>query len=113
MRTIKKGAVDQSVYFDVLDSASTTGGRKTGLVYNTASLTAYYVRNQGSPTQITLVTLAAANTAHTDGGFKEVDATNMPGVYRLDLPDAVVASGADEVTITIKGATGMVQSSMS
>ncbi len=24
--------------------------------------------------------------AHTDGGFVEIDATNMPGLYRLDLP---------------------------
>lgn len=109
MRTIKKGATDQTLYFDVLDSGSTTGGRKTGLAFNTASLTAYYVRNQGSPTAITLVTLAAANSAHADGGFKEVDAANMPGVYRLDLPDAAVATGADGVVVTIRGAVDMVQ----
>lgn len=108
-RIIAKGAVDQSIYVEVLDSTSTTGGRKTGLAYNTASLTAYYVRNGGSATSITLATLAAANSAHSDGGFKEVDSTNMPGVYRLDLPDAAVASGADSVVITLRGATGMVQ----
>lgn len=108
-RIITKGAVDQSIYVEILDSTSTTGGRKTGLVYNTASLTGYYVRNGGSATAITLATLAAANSAHSDGGFKEVDATNMPGVYRLDLPDAAVASGADSVVVTLKGATGMAQ----
>lgn len=108
-RIVTKGAVDQTIYLEVLDSTSTTGGRKTGLVFNTASLTAYYVRNQGSATAITLATLAAANSAHSDGGFKEVDATNMPGVYRLDLPDAAVASGADSVVVTLKGATGMAQ----
>jgi len=31
-----------------------------------------------------------------------VDSTNMPGVYRLDLPDAAVASGADWVMVSIK-----------
>lgn len=108
-RLITKGAVDQTIYFEVLDSTSTTGGRKTGLAYNTSSLTAYYVRNGGSATAITLASLAAANSAHSDGGFKEVDSTNMPGVYRLDLPDAAVASGADSVVVTIKGATGMAQ----
>lgn len=112
MRSIKKGAASQSVYFEFLDSTSTTGGRKTGLVYNTSSLTAYYVRNQGSATAITLATLAAANSAWSSGGFKEVDATNMPGVYRLDVPDAAFATGVDDVTITMKGATGMAQASM-
>lgn len=109
MRAIKKGATSQSVYLVALDSTSTTGGRKTGLLFNTAGLTAYYVRNQGSATAITLATLAAANSAYSAGGFKEVDATNMPGVYRLDVPDAAFASGADSVVVTVKGATGMVQ----
>lgn len=113
MRQIKKGATSQSVYVEVLDSTSTTGGRKTGLAFNTASLTAYYARNQGSATAITLATLAAANSAWSSGGFKEVDATNMPGVYRMDVPDASVAAGAgDDVTFTLKGATGMAQVSL-
>lgn len=112
MRFMKAGATSQSIYLEVLDSTSTTGGRKTGLAYNTSSLTAYYVRNGGSATSITLATLAAANSAYSSGGFKEVDATNMPGIYRLDVPDAAVASGATSVVITLKGATGMVQTSV-
>lgn len=109
MRIIAKGATSQSIYVVVLDSTSTTGARKTGLVFNTSSLTGYYVRNQGSATAITLATLAAANSAYSSGGFKEVDATNMPGVYRVDVPDAAFATGADSVVVTLKGATGMVQ----
>lgn len=112
MRSIKKGAASQSVYFEFLDSTSTTGGRKTGLAYNTSSLTAYYVRNQGSAVAITLATLAAANSAFSSGGFKEVDSTNMPGVYRLDVPDAAFAAGAESVVITMRGATGMAQASL-
>lgn len=111
-RIIPKGSVDQSIYFEVPDSTSTTGGKKTGLVFNSAGLTAYYVRNGGTATAITLATLAAANSAHSDGGFKEVDATNMPGVYRLDTPDAVCATGAESAVVTLKGATGMVQVSV-
>jgi hypothetical protein len=30
----------------------------------------------------------------------------MPGVYRLDLPDAAVAAGADDVTVVVRGASG-------
>lgn len=108
-RIIAKGATSQSIYVEILDSASTSGGRKTGIVYNSAGLTAYYVRNGASATAITLATLAAANSAYSSGGFKEVDATNMPGVYRLDLPDAAVASGADSVVVTVKGASGAAQ----
>jgi hypothetical protein len=109
MRIVTKGATSQSLYFDILDSSSALGGRKAGLVYNSAGLIAYYVRTQGSPVAISLITLAAANSAWASGGFKEVDATNMPGLYRLDVPDAAFATGADSVVITLTGATGMVQ----
>lgn len=109
MRIIKKGATSQSLYFEVLDSTSTSGGRKTGVAYNTSGLSAYYVRNGGSATSITLATLANANSSWSSGGFKEVDATNMPGLYRLDVPDAAFAAGADSVIVTIKGVTGMAQ----
>jgi hypothetical protein len=40
------------------------------------------------------------------GGFKEVNASTMPGVYRLDLPNAALAAGADDVTIVVRGASG-------
>lgn len=106
---LKAGSTSQSIYVEILDSTSTTGGRKTGLAYNTSSLVAYYVRPGGSATAITLATLAAANSAYSSGGFKEVDATNMPGVYRLDIPDAAIAASAAAVVVTLKGATGMVQ----
>lgn len=105
--TIKAGSTDQTVYLFIQDSSSSTGAGLTGLVYNTASLTAYYCLGRGAATAITLATLAAATSAHADGGFKEVDATNMPGIYRLDLPDAAVASGI-EVIVFLKGAANMV-----
>jgi hypothetical protein len=105
---VTKGATSQTVYVDLLDNASTSGGRKTGLSSASAGMTAYYVRAGGSAVAISLSTLAAANSAWSSGGMKEVDGTNMPGVYRYDIPDAAFASGADSVVITIK-ATGVVQ----
>lgn len=107
IRPILAGATSQTIYVEILDSTSTTGGRLTGLVYNSAGLTAYYALNRGSATVITLATLAAANSAYSSGGFKEVDATNMKGIYRLDLPDAAVATGPN-VVIQLRGATNMV-----
>ena len=108
MRLIAKGATSQSVYFDVLDSTSTTGGRKTGLAFDTIGLTAYYIRQGAAAVSITLASQTASG-AWTSGGFAEVSSSNAPGVYRLDIPDAAIASGVDSVVVVLKGATGMVQ----
>lgn len=108
-RTFQAGATSQSIYLWVLDSTQTYPKGLTGLAYNTGSLTAYYVLNGASSAVISLVTLAAANSVWASGGFKEVDATHCPGLYRLDLPNAVLASGA-AVTVYLQGAANMVQS---
>lgn len=104
--SLLKGATDVTVYVKVMDSSSTTGAGLTGLAYNTASLTCYYVRTAGTATAITLATQTAGG-AHSDGGFVAVDGTNMPGIYRLDLPDAVCATGASGAIVQLKGATNM------
>jgi hypothetical protein len=44
--------------------------------------------------------------AYTSGGFVEVSSTNQPGIYRLDLPNAALVDGVDDVTITVRGAAG-------
>lgn len=105
---IKAGSTDQTIYLFVQDSSQTDGRGLTGLVYNTGSLTAYYALNRGAATSITLATLGSATATHADGGFIAVDGTNQPGLYRLDLPDAAVATGPT-VVVYLKGATNMVQ----
>ena len=77
----------------------------TGLTASTAGLSARYNRTRTASVDIPLVARTIAQ-AWTSGGFAEVDATNMPGVYRLDLPDAALAAGADDVTIVVRGASG-------
>jgi hypothetical protein len=77
----------------------------TGLTASTSGLSARYNRTRTASVSISLVARTIAQ-AWTSGGFAEVDATNMPGVYRLDLPDAALASGADDVTIVVRGASG-------
>jgi hypothetical protein len=96
---IKKGKTDVTVYFHLRDDDN--GLSKTGLLYNSAGAVASYVRTRGARTAISLATLAAANSAHSNGGFKEVDGTNAKGLYRLDVADAAFASGVDEVIIHI------------
>ena len=77
----------------------------TGLTASTTGLSARYNRTRTASVSIPLVARTIAQ-AWTSGGFAEVDATNMPGVYRLDLPDAALAAGADDVTVVVRGASG-------
>ena len=77
----------------------------TGLTASTSGLSARYNRTRTESVNIPLVARTIAQ-AWTSGGFAEVDSTNMPGVYRLDIPDAVLAAGADDVTIVVRGASG-------
>lgn len=88
---VKKGATDRSVPMYAFDN--TTGLAKTDLAYNSTGIALWYRREGAAQTAITEATLAALTTAHTDGGFLAVG----DGEYRLDLPDAAFASGANYV----------------
>jgi hypothetical protein len=77
----------------------------TGLTFATSGLAAYYVRNQSAPVAITLVTQTPTG-AWTSGGFAEISSSLVPGVYRLDVPNAAFAAGASDVTIVVRGASG-------
>lgn len=104
--SILAGATSVSVPVFVQDSSKTDGSGLTGLVYNSSGLTAYYALPRAAAVAITLATLAAVTSSYSSGGFKEIDATNMPGWYRLDVPNAALASGRS-VGIHLKGATNM------
>jgi len=94
--TIAPGSTSQSIelYLGV-----------TGLTFATSNLAAYYVRNQSAPVAITLVTQTATG-AWTSGGFAEISSSLVPGVYRLDVPNAAFAAGQPDVTIVVRGASG-------
>jgi hypothetical protein len=94
--TIAPGATSQSV--EVFLGA-------VGLTASTSGLSARYSRTRTASVSIPLVARTIAQ-AWTSGGFAEVDATNMPGVYRLDIPDAALAAGADDVTVVVRGSSG-------
>lgn len=91
------------VTVEVRGFTASTGLPYTAGVFNTAGITAQYIRNRSAATAITLVTQTAAG-AWTSGGFVHV----AGGVYRLDVPDAAFASGADDVVIVISGITDVV-----
>lgn len=107
MKIIRKvGVTSQILQIFIADSSSTTGAGLTGLAFNSASLTAYYHRDTDTTaTAITLVTMTVGT--FTSSGFKEIDATNMPGWYQFCPPNAALASGAASVSFHLKGATNM------
>ena len=106
MIIVKAGTTSVTIPVFIQDSASTTGAGKTGLAFNTAGWKAYYVKPGSAAVAITLATQTATG-AWSSGGFCEIDATNMPGWYRLDVPNAALSTGSGTVVgISLCGATG-------
>lgn len=98
---VTAGSTNKSVYFYIVGDAShaSPGDPITGLLFSDIETggSASYMRQGAARVDLTLITLASASATHADGGFIEVDATNMPGVYRCDYPDAAWVTGVDQV----------------
>jgi hypothetical protein len=89
---VAKDTTDYSCILRIVDS--TDGTPETGVVYNTAGIDLWYRRPGAVHTSITEAT-QTENGAHSDGGFVHIS----DGYYRLDLPDAAVATGVDFVDV--------------
>jgi hypothetical protein len=97
------GATSKSIFIFLSDPEDGLG--KTGLAFDTVGLLASFAKTKAARVAITLATLATISTAWSSGGFKEVDATNMPGWYRLDVPNAAFSTSVTQVVISIFTAT--------
>ena len=105
------GLTSQTLDIFLQDSSSSTGQGLAGLVFNSASLVASYRKGAtGSRTAITLATQTVGG-AYSSGGFVEIDATNMKGVYRLDIPNAAVDTEGF-VTLYLYGATNLLPTAL-
>ncbi len=93
------GATSVSHYVDLHLG---TGAAATGLTFATSGLGASYTRTGAVRAAITLDTQTPTG-AWATGGFAEVSATNAPGLYRLDIPNAALAAGAAGVVLSITG----------
>lgn len=103
----KVGAVSEIWQIWIADSSSTIGAGLAGLVFNSAGLTAYYHKDlDTTATAITLATMTVGT--FTSSGFKEIDATNMPGWYQFCPPNAAISTGKS-CGFLLKGATNMAQ----
>lgn len=96
--TIKPGTADITTNIMLFDD--TTGAPKTGLTIANIDMT--YIRLWEAAVKADATALALVTTAHTDNYGIEIDATNAPGVYRFDWPDAAFAAGVASVSLVIK-----------
>lgn len=110
---LKRGATSNILRVFLPDSASTTGAGKTGLTNTSsgliistiadveASATTYTSAASNVETITTLGTFAAPSSGKAR--FKEVDATNFPGLYEIQIADARF-----DVTVSSRQATALV-----
>ena len=92
MSEIEKGSTDQTLYFKLVDD--TTGSAKSGLVVSAIDATYIRTRRVAVKGDVSAVA-ASADSAHVDNQGFEVDATNAPGLYRIDFVDAAFANSSD------------------
>lgn len=102
-RSLLAGSTSVITYAVIRD---VNGSPITGLVFNSSGLKAYYCLPGAASVSISLVTQTVTG-AYSSGGFVEIDSTNMPGLYRLDVPNAALASSNVSSVICLSGATGM------
>lgn len=93
MRDILKGATDQSTVVQFLNAdgtpALTVDAGSPGPI-------GWYRREAGGKVLFNTATLAALTSSHSDGGIESIGG----GYYRLDVPDAAWATGADGVLVS-------------
>lgn len=90
------GTINYSCIIRIVDA--TAGTPETAVEHDSAGIDLFYRRDGATRTAITEVALATVDAAHSDGGIEHIS----DGYYRLDLPDAAVASG---VTYVVAGGT--------
>ena len=112
----KHGVASAILRVKILDSSSTTGAGLTGLAFGDSGLiistiadveaTVTVYTSAGSTIEdITTLGTYAAPTA-TKCRFKEVDATNHPGLYEIQLADARFSvTNARSLIVSVHGAT--------
>lgn len=92
LQTFKKNSTSRSVEITILDN--TTGLPVTGLAFNASGIDLEYCREGAACTDITEATQTVGG-AWSSGGFVD----KGKGVYRLDVPDAALATGVNSVGI--------------
>jgi len=93
--TIKSGTTSRTEYIYL---------NTTGYTFSSTGLSASYVRAGSARVSVPLVSQTVTG-AYASGGFCEIDATNMPGLYRLDVPNAIFTTGVKTAALEIINTT--------
>ncbi|HKJ74723.1 MAG TPA: hypothetical protein VKA19_11455 [Alphaproteobacteria bacterium] len=103
MTIFPQGGVNASIFAWLYqdNSGSNPGEAATGLTSASTGIGLGYIRPGGTLQTVTLSDLGTVDAAHSDGGMIAVDATNAPGLYRFDLPDAAIAAGENACTAVV------------
>ena len=84
---VAAGSTNVTTYFKLRKVSDGTGA--TGLTITDIDI--QYVRTRTDPVEkVDLASLLGVASAHSDNRGFEVDATDQPGLYRIDWPDAAV-----------------------
>jgi len=97
---VAPGSTDVSTYFYLVDPS-------TGVPVTAPTITALdatYVRDGVAAVKNDLTACAAVDAAHVDNTAIMVDATNAPGLCRVDWPDAAFLTGKARVQLVVNGA---------
>lgn len=105
MTDVVLGSTDYKEFIFITDPAQSDGSGKTGLTHT--DITVGYSRSLvGGGVTFADVTsslnaLAALSSDHNDWGWKEVSSALFPGLYRLDVADAVFVAGATKAVLGV------------
>ena len=96
---VTAGVVDVTTYFVIRTAGD--GGATIGATI--ADIDLQYCRSGVAPVaKVDATALVATDSDHADNKAIEIDATDQPGLYRIDWPDDAFAVGVREVVLTVK-----------
>jgi hypothetical protein len=95
--TMRWDSVERSVFVEVWRD----GRPATGVGHDEPGLAAAYVRE--GERAVPMALSAGSLEDHVPGGWAEVDPVLMPGLYRLGVPDDVLARGPARAMVVVRG----------
>ena len=103
--TLHRGITAKIIRLFIQDVTKADGSGLSKLTSAALGLSAYFIREGDSaPTAISMTSGVVGTWS--SGGFAEVDASAMPGIYELGLPNAALSAGESTV-VMLKGADAM------
>ena len=103
LHVVKAGTRNRSVFVRARDPS---GLPRTGLRHDGPGASAAFVREGDRFARS--IALSGPTTERRPGRFREVDPVLMPGVYELDLPDEVMATGSTRAMVVLTFADAVV-----